>query len=191
MVLLIFLLIVALMASSIKTILPYEGALYFRRGRYIRVLNPGIRLVVPLVGEIHVIDMRTKAPRNHVLDEIITADGGPLSLVLRITYQIKDIERAFFGSANYENRLYEVAGDALLRSAMILRTEEFQSQLERTAVLIKREIQSEADRLGLKIAKLELAFPSSTPSPPSQPSESSSSGFNTSRPRKLTVPKKR
>jgi len=190
--LVVFVIIVTLgiMSSGIKVVQPYERAAYFRRGRFIRILNPGISFVAPLVSSIMKMDMRPRKPRIYRrLDDIITADRIRLWIVPKLTYQVLDPEKAFFADladrgvcGDYENQLYEVVANALTKSARILDAEEIQTHPERMADMVKRDTQRDLDRLGCKITELSLGFRSSAVSPPPRSIDS--------RARKQTVPKK-
>ena len=62
--------------SGIRIIYEYKRAVKFRFGRYIGLLNPGIRWIIPIVDRIQIVDIRV-ITINIEKQEIMTKDNVP------------------------------------------------------------------------------------------------------------------
>ncbi|MCK5585450.1 hypothetical protein KAJ02_05210, partial [Candidatus Bipolaricaulota bacterium] len=74
-VVLVIFALMAILGAMIRIIQPYQQGLYIRLGNFMRVLNPGVNFVAPLVSQVVKIDLRTQVldvPRQ----EVITKDNS-------------------------------------------------------------------------------------------------------------------
>ncbi len=72
-------LLVVFLLSGIRIIFEYKRALKFRFGKYIKVLGPGFRWIIPVVETIQVVDIRV-ITINIVSQEVMTKDNVPCSI---------------------------------------------------------------------------------------------------------------
>lgn len=86
---LVFFVIIAvllIMYSSVKVITPYEQGIYIRLGSFMRVLQPGLNIVSPVINQVIRIDLRTQVlevPKQ----EVITKDNSPTNCGCDHLYQ--------------------------------------------------------------------------------------------------------
>jgi regulator of protease activity HflC (stomatin/prohibitin superfamily) len=57
----------------------YKRALKFRFGKYVSIMRPGFRLIIPFVETIQVVDIRV-ITINIVSQEVMTEDNVPCSI---------------------------------------------------------------------------------------------------------------
>ncbi|MFT7336545.1 MAG: regulator of protease activity HflC (stomatin/prohibitin superfamily), partial [Porticoccaceae bacterium] len=62
--------------GGIRIIFEYKRALKFRFGRYVSIMRPGFRLIIPFVETIQVVDIRV-ITINIVSQEVMTEDNVP------------------------------------------------------------------------------------------------------------------
>ena len=62
--------------SGIRIIYEYKRALKFRFGKYVSLLNPGFRWIIPLVDKIQIVDIRV-ITANIDKQEVMTKDNVP------------------------------------------------------------------------------------------------------------------
>ena len=66
--------VLAIVYGSVKIVSPYEQGIYIRLGTFMRVLNPGINVVTPIVSQVIKMDLRTQVldvPSQEVIQKII------------------------------------------------------------------------------------------------------------------------
>ncbi len=65
--------------SGIRIIFEYKRALKFRFGKYIKILEPGFRWIIPIIETIQIVDIRV-ITINIDSQEVMTEDNVPCSI---------------------------------------------------------------------------------------------------------------
>ena len=103
--------LIALVAITIvyanvrMTIFEYERGVRFRRGRFNRVLDPGVYWYWPALTRIQKIDVR---PTRLAVagQEVLSADGVAVKASLAATYRVADAQRAVLATDDYRTAVY-------------------------------------------------------------------------------------
>ena len=81
----IFVVLLAIAASGIRIVRPYQRGIVERLGKYKETVDPGLRLIIPFIDTIRVVDMR-----EQVVDvppqEVITSDNVAVSVDAVVYY---------------------------------------------------------------------------------------------------------
>lgn len=144
-----------LVVMSIRIIRPFEKGLVERLGRYQRMLDPGLNLIVPFFDTVVKVDMR-----EMVLDVppqlVITRDNVGVEVDAVIYSQVTDPVRSRYEIANYiiaatklaQTNLRNVIGELDLDSCLASR-DQVNAQL--------RDVLDEAtDKWGVRVNRVEL-----------------------------------
>ena len=144
-----------IVSLSVRIIRPYERGLVERLGKFQRILNPGLNMIVPLFDSVAKIDMR-----EVVLDVppqmVITKDNVGVEVDAVIWAQVTDPVRAYYEISNYiisatklaQTNLRNVVGEMDLDACLSSR-DQINGQL--------RDVLDEAtDKWGVKINRVEL-----------------------------------
>lgn len=142
-------------ASAVKIIRPYQRGVLERLGSYRSTLEPGLRVVVPFIDKVRIVDMR-----EQVLDvppqEVITSDNVVVSVDAVIYYEPTDPRRLIYNVANFvmaviklaQTNLRNVVGDMQLDQALTSRD---------TINHGLRDILDDAtDKWGVRVARVEI-----------------------------------
>ena len=142
-------------SAAIKIVSQYEKGLVERFGRFQRMVDPGLRFIVPFIERIRRVDMR-----EQVVDvppqDVITADNVVVTVDAVVYYQATDPVKLKYNVANFilaatklaQTNLRNVVGDLSLDEALTSR-ERINTQL--------REILDEAtDVWGTKVVRVEI-----------------------------------
>ena len=92
--------VVVCVFSGVKIVQPYEQAIYMRLGKFIRVLNPGLNFVCPLINQVVKLELRTEV-MDVPKQEVITKDNSPVSVDAIIYIKVIDPKKAFFEVTDY------------------------------------------------------------------------------------------
>ncbi len=115
-------------ASAVKIVQPYQRGVKERLGKYRETLDPGLRVIVPFIDKIRMVDMR-----EQVVDvppqEVITSDNVIVSVDAVIYYEPTDPQRLIYNVANFilavtklaQTNLRNVVGDMQLDQALTSR----------------------------------------------------------------------
>ncbi len=154
-VILIVIGMLAIGATGVRIVQPYEQGLLIRLGKYMGKLDPGFNLVAPLVSQVVKLDLRTQVldvPRQ----EVITKDNSPTNVDAIVYIRVVEPAKAFFEVTNYKLATISLA-QTTLRS--IIGDMELDEVLyNRDAINTKlRDILDEAtDNWGVKVEAVEI-----------------------------------
>ncbi|HEY7457335.1 MAG TPA: slipin family protein [Xanthobacteraceae bacterium] len=147
--------VLLILAYSIRILREYERAVIFLIGRFYKVKGPGLILVIPLVQQAVRIDLRIR-----VLDvppqDIITKDNVSVRVNAIVFYRVVDPE-----SAIIQVELYDVATSQLaqttLRSVLGQHDlDELLSERDKLNANIQQILDQQTDAWGIKVSNVEL-----------------------------------
>jgi regulator of protease activity HflC (stomatin/prohibitin superfamily) len=152
-ILAIFFFIIA--ASAIRIVQPYQRGVKERLGKYHETLDPGLRVIVPFVDKIRMVDMR-----EQVVDvppqEVITSDNVVVSVDAVIYYEPTDPQRLVYNVANFilavtklaQTNLRNVVGDLQLDQALTSR--------DKINVDLRQILDDATDKWGVRVVRVEI-----------------------------------
>jgi regulator of protease activity HflC (stomatin/prohibitin superfamily) len=152
-VLIIFALIWA--ATGIRVIRPYQRGVVERLGRYKATVNPGLRVIFPIVETVRTVDMR-----EQVVDvppqEVITADNVVVSVDAVVYYEPTDPQRLIYNVANFllavtklaQTNLRNVIGDMQLDEALTSR--------DKLNLALRQILDDATDKWGVRVVRVEI-----------------------------------
>lgn len=151
----IFFVLLIFAASAVKIVQPFQRGVKERLGKYRETLDPGMRVIVPFVDKIRLVDMR-----EQVVDvppqEVITADNVVVSVDAVVYYEPTDPQRLVYNVANFilavtklaQTNLRNVVGDMQLDQALTSRD---------TINHGLRDILDDAtDKWGVRVVRVEI-----------------------------------
>jgi Membrane protease subunits, stomatin/prohibitin h omologs len=101
-------LILFIILISIRQINEYQRGVKFQLGKYVKTLNPGWRLIIPVIQSMHKVDIRVKAV--DVPDqEAITRDNISARINAVIYYKVKDAGKAIIEVENFRHAVSQLA----------------------------------------------------------------------------------
>ena len=109
-------LLVVWVVSAVRVVRPYERGVVERVGRYRSTLSPGLRVMMPLVDTVRMVDMREQVLEVAALD-VITKDNVTAGMDAAVFYAPTDPEKLVYGVANFTLALGALT-QAGLRSAL-------------------------------------------------------------------------
>jgi regulator of protease activity HflC (stomatin/prohibitin superfamily) len=107
---LIFLLVIVfiVVAAGVRVIKQYERGVVFRLGKVHGVKEPGLRLILPFVDQLHKVPMRTiTLPIEG--QKIITKDNVSIDVAAVAYYQIADPVKSIVEIENVVSAIYQIA----------------------------------------------------------------------------------
>ncbi len=145
----------SILSRSVKQIYQYERGVVFQLGRYLRTLDPGLRIVIPIVQEIRKVDMRIKTaeiPRQ----EVMTRDNIPLLINAVVYFKVISpedviikIEDHVFAVRQYtQAALRDVIGNSEMDFVL--------TEREQIAESIKKIVDSETSGWGVDVEAIKI-----------------------------------
>ncbi len=157
MPLLILLLIAGgfIILTSIRQINQYERGVKFSFGKFSSIMEPGWRLVLPIIQSYQKVDMRTKAV--DVPDQnAITRDNVSVRVNAVIYYKVSAADKAIIEVEDFRYAVSQYAQTTMRNIVGEVTLDELLANRDKIADRIREIVDHETDAWGLKVANVEL-----------------------------------
>ncbi len=154
-VVLVIFALMAILGAMIRIIQPYQQGLYIRLGNFMRVLNPGVNFVAPLVSQVVKIDLRTQVldvPRQ----EVITKDNSPTNVDAIIYIKVIDPIKSFFEVTDYTIATIALAQTTLRSILGDMELDEILYNRDTINVRLRDVLDHATDAWGVKVEAVEI-----------------------------------
>ena len=152
----IFLLIaLVIVLISIRQINQYQRGIKFTFGKFTEAMEPGWRLVWPIIQSSQKVDIRTKAV--DVPDQkAITRDNVSITVNAVIYYKISDASKAILEVEDYKYAIFQYAQTTMRNIVGEVTLDELLASRDKIADRIREIVDSETTSGGLKVQNVEL-----------------------------------
>lgn len=144
-----------LVVISIRQVNQYQRGVKFMLGKYIRTVEPGWRIIIPIIQSLVKIDMRTKAV-DVPLQEAITKDNISAKINAVIYYKIADAAKAVLEVENFWYAVSQLAQTTMRNVVGELELDELLANRDAAAQRIKEIVDRATDPWGIKVEAVEL-----------------------------------
>jgi regulator of protease activity HflC (stomatin/prohibitin superfamily) len=153
--LVIALIIIILLSLSIKKVNQYEKGLVERFNAYKKTVEPGLRLITPIIERMYRVNMR-----EQVIDvppqEIITEDNVVVTIDAVIYYQVVDAKRAIYEIEDFELAIVKLAQTTLRNIVGEMSLDVCLTSREKINVELRSVLDQATDKWGTKVNRIEL-----------------------------------
>ena len=147
--------VIFLVLISIRQVNQYERGIKFRFGKYVKIMNPGLNLVIPIIETYRKVDIRTK-----VIDvpeqEAITKDNVSVKINAVLYFHVFDASKAVLEVENYIYAASQLAQTTMRNAVGSISLDELLSEREKISTNICQIIDKATDPWGLKVENVEL-----------------------------------
>ncbi|MBP6858017.1 MAG: slipin family protein [Candidatus Pacebacteria bacterium] len=155
MVILILGVILFVIIISIRQINQYQKGVRFTLGKFTGVMEPGWRLVFPIVQSYQKVDIRTKAV--DVPDQnAITRDNVSVRVNAVIYYKVSDAPKAIIEVEDFKYAISQYAQTTMRNIVGEVTLDELLSSRDKIADRIREIVDKETDAWGLNVQNVEL-----------------------------------
>jgi regulator of protease activity HflC (stomatin/prohibitin superfamily) len=149
------LIFVLLFVLRIKQINQYERGVFFTRGKFTDIKNPGWTVYFPIFQKVQIVDVRTKAV-DVPYQEAITKDNIPVKINAVVYYSVIDVSKAILEVQDYHNAISQLAQTTMRNSIGERELDELLQNRSQIAEEIKIELDTKTDKWGVDVSALEL-----------------------------------
>lgn len=147
--------LLVLIFSSIRQINQYERGIKFTLGKFSGIMEPGWRIVWPVIQSYQKVDVRIKAV--DVPDQnTITKDNVTVKVNAVIYYKVSDAEKAIIEVEDFRYAISQYAQTTMRNIVGEVTLDELLSSREKIADRIREIVDIETDAWGLKVNNVEL-----------------------------------
>ncbi len=147
--------LIALLIASIRQINQYERGIRFTFGKFTSIMNPGWRIVWPIIQSYQKVDIRTKAV--DVPDQnAITRDNVTVKVNAVIYYKVSDADKAIIEVEDFRYAISQYAQTTMRNIVGEVTLDELLSSRDKIAERIRQIVDQETGAWGLKVQNVEL-----------------------------------
>ena len=140
---------------SIRQVNQYQRGVKFQLGKFIKIVEPGWRLIFPIFQSLTTVDMRIKAV-DVPYQETITKDNVSSKINAVIYYKVADAGRAILEVENFWFAVSQLAQTTMRNVVGQMELDELLANREAAAKRIKEIIDVTTEGWGIKVESVEL-----------------------------------
>ena len=150
-----FILLIFLLAGSVRIAQEYERAIVFRLGRFKYIKGPGLYFIIPLIERQQTIDMRTKTV-DLERQETITKDSVTIKVNAVLWFRVTDPAQAIIKVANYNQAVYQFSVTSLRNIIGQHVLDEVLKEREQINSTLQKMVDTATEPWGIKIEMVEM-----------------------------------
>lgn len=151
----IIIVLVVLILMSVRQINQYERGVKFMFGKFHKLMNPGWRLVFPIIQSYQKIDLRTKAV--DVPDQnAITKDNVPVNVNAVIYYKVDAADKVILDIEDYQYAIMQYAQTTMRNVVGEVTLDELLASRDRVANRIEELVEVVTTAWGINVSSVEL-----------------------------------
>ena len=141
--------------AGIRVVFEYKRALKFRFGKFIKVLQPGFRWVIPIVETVQFVDVRV-ITINILSQEVMTEDNVPCSIDGVVFFRIDHPEKSILEVEDYKFAITQLAQAALRDVCGKVELDTILSKREEIGKNIRNIVETETQEWGIVIIDVKI-----------------------------------
>lgn len=150
-----FFFIIFILLISIRQVNEYERGVKFFLGKFVGTVNPGWRLIIPIIQSLTKVDIRTKAV--DVPDqEAITKDNISANINAVIYYNIQDAAKAILQVEHYYYAISQLAQTTMRNAVGEVTLDDLLKNRDEIAARIEKIVDDATDPWGINVQSVEL-----------------------------------
>ncbi|MGB8714491.1 MAG: slipin family protein [Onishia taeanensis] len=148
-------LLIMLLAASIRILPEYKRGVVFFLGRFQRVMGPGLLFIIPAVQRMQVVDLRV-ITMDVPEQDVISQDNVTVRVNAVLYFRVVDPEKAIIQVEHYVNATSQLAQTTLRSVLGKHELDEMLSERDKLNKDIQEIIDSSAEGWGIKVANVEI-----------------------------------
>ena len=152
---LLLVILVIFLLSGIRIVYEYKRAVKFRFGKFVTLLQPGLRWIIPLIDRIQIVDIRI-ITINIQKQEVMTKDNVPCHINGVLFFKIKDATKAILEVEDFVFAISQMAQASLRDVCGKVELDTILSKREEIGLNIKNIVEQETVIWGIAIQDVKI-----------------------------------
>ena len=148
-------LVVIVFLSGIRIIYQFQRGVKFRLGRFVGVLQPGFRWIIPIVDKIQKVDVRVIAT-DIPSQEVMTQDNVSIRVNGVVFYRVLKADQAVLEVERYQYAVSQLSQSALRDMCGKSELDTVLAKREEIGRRIQRVVDKETDPWGIKVTDVKI-----------------------------------
>lgn len=140
---------------GIRIVFEYKRAIKFRFGKFVKVLGPGFRWIIPVIDSVQFVDIRV-ITINILSQEVMTEDNVPCRIDGVLFYKIEDAEKAVLEVEDYNYAITLLSQAALRDVCGKVELDTILSKREQIGREIRNIVSNETEEWGIVIKDVKI-----------------------------------
>ena len=142
-------------ATGVRIVRPYQRGVIEQLGKYKETADPGLRVIIPFVQSVRVVDMR-----EQVIDvppqEVITKDNVVVSVDAVIYYEPTDPQRLLYNVGNFIMAITKLAQTNLRNVVGDMQLDEALTSRDQINTNLRQILDDATDKWGVRVVRVEI-----------------------------------
>ena len=151
----LLLFIVVTFFAGIRVIDQYDRGVKFRFGKFIGVLEPGFRWIIPIVERIEIVDIRV-ITADVPSQEVMTQDNVPIKVNGVVFFKVLKADQAVLEVKEYRYAVSQLAQSALRDMCGKAELDDVLAKREEIGKKIREVVDEETDPWGIKVTDVKI-----------------------------------
>lgn len=147
--------VVAIIFSMLKVVKQYERGVLFTLGKFTGVMNPGLRIVIPLIQSWERVDMRIRTV-DVPSQEAVSKDNVSLKVNAVLYYKVQDASKAIIEVEDFRFAVSQLSQVTMRNIVGEFELDEILQQREKIGTKIQDIVDKDTDPWGIKVNKIEI-----------------------------------
>lgn len=139
----------------IRQVNQYQRGVKFMFGKFHKIVQPGWRILIPVIQTMTKVDIRTKAVEVPYQDAI-TKDNVSCKINAVIYYRVVDAAKSVIEVENVWNAVSQLAQTTMRNIAGEMTLDELLSERDQASTRIRELVASHSDNWGIEVQSVEL-----------------------------------
>ncbi|MDE1858189.1 MAG: SPFH domain-containing protein [Thaumarchaeota archaeon] len=151
----VVIIVLALIAATVKIIREYERLVVFRLGRLIGARGPGVVFIFPIINRMSKVDLRERfleVPHQ----TCITKDNAPTDIDFLIYYKVIEATQSIVQVQNFEGASIGIATTTLRAVVGDIPLDELLAKREQINQVLRTKLDEVTERWGIKVTNVEI-----------------------------------
>lgn len=149
------LILIVIVASSVRILKEYERGVVFRLGRFVGIRGPGLILLIPALEQMTTVSLRTVATEIPAQD-VVTRDNVTIKVTAVVYSKVVDPQKAIIEVERYEYALSQLAQTALRAGIGQHILDEVLGEQTKLQEALSLSLASQTGKWGVKIDHVEM-----------------------------------
>ena len=147
--------ILVILVWTIKQVNQYERGVKFRFGKYIGLMQPGWRIIIPIIESWRRVDMRIRT-FDVTTQECVSKDNISIRVNAVLYFKVQDASKVILEVERFEFAVSQLAQTTMRNIVGEFELDEILQQREKISRKIQSIVDSATDIWGIKVTRIEL-----------------------------------
>ncbi|MBW2974539.1 slipin family protein [Candidatus Woesearchaeota archaeon] len=148
-------LIIMIILASLKVVKQYERGVKFTLGKFAGIMDPGLRMVIPIIQSWERVDMRIKAV-DVPSQECVSRDNVSLKVNAVLYYKVNEADKAIIEVETFGYAVSQLAQTTMRNIVGEFEMDDILQKREDISNKIQQIVDKDTDPWGIKVSKIEL-----------------------------------